>query len=233
MNNVQKEQIENYYDGYAKDRRKQAVNRRHRLIFQKLKRAGLKPHHRLLEIGCGTGQVTGILAGYLTGGSILAVDISPESVAIASSQLNNHQHLHFMVSDMSDFSCEEKFDFVLLPDVLEHIPEETHEALFHTIARHLLPGSVVAINFPYPYYLEWAHENDHSQLQIIDQPLYTDRLLARVYAAGLFIWKLESYSIRYQVPEYQWIELRPRVKLETPRPRPALKRLIEGILARF
>lgn len=233
MGSIEKQEVETYYDTYAKDKRKQAVNRRHRLIFQKLKRAGLRPHHRLLEIGCGTGQVTGLLATYLTKGSILALDISPESVAIAKQHLGNHANVEFMVSDMSDFQHAEKFDFVLLPDVLEHIPEETHQTLFGTIARHLHPASVIAINFPYPYYLEWAHKHDHSQLQIIDQPLYTDRLLARIYANDLFLWKLESYSIRYQVPEYQWLEVRPRVAMETPTPLSATRRLVEGILARF
>ncbi len=230
---MEEKDIASYYDQFSKDRQKLGINRRHRLIFRKLKQAGLKPHHRILEIGCGPGQVTSLLAPYMSNGKVVATDISPEAIALAKIHLGKYKQVEYMVTDMSDFSYSEKFDFVLLPDVLEHIPEDDHKSLFATLAQHIHENSVIAINFPYPYALEWMHKYDPSDLQVIDQPLYTDKLLPRIYDNGLFLYQLQSYSIRNNEPEYQWLIVKPYVEMKKPTPRPPFKKFIEGILARF
>lgn len=231
---MEEKDIATYYDEFSKDRNKLGINRRHRLIFQKLKRAGFKPNHTILEIGCGPGQVTSLLAPYTKSrGKVVATDISPEAIEIAKKHLNSHSHVQYMVTDMSNFTYSGKFDFILLPDVLEHIPEEDHRVLFATLAKHMHENSVIAINFPYPYALEWMHKYDPSDLQVIDQPLYTNNLLPRIYDNGLFLYQLESYSIRSNEPEYQWLIVKPYVEMKKPTPMPAFKKFIGAILARF
>lgn len=225
--------IATYYDQFSKERHKLGINRRHRLIFKKLKQAGLKPNHKILEIGCGPGQVTSLLSRYIKGGKIVATDISPEAISLAYKNLSGNHNINFVVTDMSDFSYPETFDFVLLPDVLEHIPEENHKKLFGLIAKHINENSIIAINFPYPYALEWMHKYDQSELQVIDQPLYTNNLLPRIYDNGLFLYHLDSYSIRNNEPEYQWLLVKPYIEMKKPTPRPAYKKFIEGIKARF
>lgn len=43
----------------------------------------LQPGQRLLEVGCGTGQITGWLAGQVAPGRVVAVDFSPAMLALA------------------------------------------------------------------------------------------------------------------------------------------------------
>lgn len=200
-----RQEISGFYDKYATQQTEIGVNIRHRTIIKRLKGLGLNNQSNVLEIGCGIGTLTGLLAA--KAGKVLAVDISPESIQRAKQRLGKYSNLTLMVSDMSDFSSNEKFDFVVLPDVLEHIPVEQHAALFKTIAEVLNKEGKVCINIPDPYCLDWARIAMPEALQIIDQSLYTDLLVSTIYPAGLVIHRLERYALQFETEDYEWIEL--------------------------
>lgn len=203
-----KGEVVGFYDEYVRKQEKIGVNIRHRSIMYHLKRAGLRKNSTVLEIGCGIGTVTGLLAKSCSQGKVVAVDISPESIRRAEERLKNHKHVSFLVSDMSDFSSTDKFDFVVLPDVLEHIPIEQHHQLFHTLNIHTHPASVVFIHIPDPRYLRWVKEHKPQLLQIIDQPLDTDKIIGNFYNNGFYIHTLKSYSLAVKGGDYQVIVLK-------------------------
>lgn len=209
-NNTNNQTVANFYDGFATKQIKTGVNVRHRTIMHRLKKAGLKRDSKVLEIGCGIGTLTGLIGAYCSSGSLLAADISPESIEVARNRTKSQSNIQYVVTDMSDFEVNTKFDFVVLPDVLEHIPVEYHKALFGTIRKHLHQNSTVAIHIPDPYCLEWYRANQPEKLQIIDQPLYSNVLMENIYANDLFVESLERYSLHIQEGDYQWIILRPR-----------------------
>ncbi|WP_192821180.1 trans-aconitate 2-methyltransferase [Rufibacter sp. LB8] len=202
--------VSSFYDEYTEQQFKKGIHIRHRTILKNLKKAGLQPNSKVLEIGCGIGTVTHLLAKATPQGKVLAVDISPKSIDMARKFNHQFNHTEFLVSDMTDFTRPEKFDFVVLPDVIEHIPLEQHPNLFQVIARHLHATSTVAINIPHPLYLTWVWEHQPELLQVIDQPIHTDELLRNTYAAGLYLHHLESYSLFTQTEDYQWILLKQR-----------------------
>lgn len=206
---MEKKDVAGFYDQYTSYQQKTGINGRHRTIFKRLKKAGLRPDSRVLEIGCGIGTVTGLIAGFLSSGRILGTDISPKSIEIAKERLGSKSNVEFLVSDMSDFSDERKFDIVVLPDVLEHIPVAEHKNLFARIRKCMHENSVVAINIPNPYYQDWLHKNKPELLQVIDQAVYTDQLLQDVYANDLYLFSLESYCLFSNDSNYQWIILKP------------------------
>lgn len=201
--------IASYYDSFSAKQEKTAVNARHRTILRRLKKAGLQHNHHVLEIGCGIGTVTGLLAAYLSGGTVTGTDISPKSIALAKKRLSKYSNVELLVTDMADFSQEKKFDVIVLPDVLEHIPLENHREIFRTVRTHLHEDGFVAINIPDPYYNDWVRENKPELLQIIDQSLLTDRLLQDAYANELHLHFFEAYSLFTNDPNYNWILLKP------------------------
>ena len=203
-----KKSIEDFYDGYTSRQKKMGVNSRHRTIMKKLRKAGLKSNHRVLEIGCGIGTASGLVASYLKDGFLVGVDISPKSIEIASITFANRNNVEFLVSDMSSFNYKYKFDFVLLPDVIEHIPVEQHRNLFKVIRENVHDNSVICINVPNPYMLEWMRKFSPELMQVIDQSIYTNELLQNVYANGLHLNFLESYSLTTEESDYQWIVLK-------------------------
>jgi 2-polyprenyl-3-methyl-5-hydroxy-6-metoxy-1,4-benzoquinol methylase len=203
-----REQIGKWYDDFAEHQVKTSVNLRHYRIMEFLVRAGLKKQSKVLEIGCGIGTLTGLLARYLRKGEIVAVDISPESVEIARKRLSPASNVRFMVSDMTDFNQTELFDFIILPDVLEHIPVDQHRRLFRTLADHMHDNSVILIHIPHPMALDYIRATDPGKMQIIDQSLEADTLLADAYASGLALIRYHSYSLFDREHDYAVITFR-------------------------
>lgn len=205
MQHENRKQIADFYDQYSDQQKKIWVNIRHRSIMQRLQKNGLSGASNVLEIGCGVGTLTSLLVK--KAGQVLAVDISPASIEMAQKNLGNRSNIRFLVSDMSDFSATEKFDLIVLPDVLEHIPVEQHQALFGKLKNVLAPQGKICIHIPDPYALEWIRKHTPELMQIIDQSLYTDQLLGAIYPHQLTLHKLERYCLQKELPDYQWIEL--------------------------
>lgn len=206
-----KKSVADFYDQFSEKQLKTGINSRHRSILKKLKAAGLKPNHNVLEIGCGVGTLTHLLGGYVTN-KITAADISPESIEVAKKFNKKYSQITYVVSDMSDFTWKDKFDFIVLPDVLEHIPVEQHKNLFKVLRSVMHQDSQICIHIPHPYYIEWVRKNEPSKLQVIDQPLYTNELLNNVYENDLYLHSLLSYSLSKEPEDYQWIILKPQKK---------------------
>ena len=61
--------VEIYYDNFKSRQIKTGLNARHRFIITSLKRAGLKKHHHVWEIGCGIGVISGKLAKFVSKGN--------------------------------------------------------------------------------------------------------------------------------------------------------------------
>lgn len=212
-----RDQISGYYDTFSDHMENIGINIRHRTIFYQLKKNGLKRNASVLEIGCGIGQVTGLVSKYLKNGSIVAVDISPTNIDKARVRLKQQSNVEFLVSDMSDFSSKKMFDFVILPDVLEHIPLDQHPRLFSIIARHMHANSSVFINIPSPHFQDYLSKNKPELQQIIDLSLHTDLLLPSFASNGLRIHSLQNYPLAVDECDYQQIILKKQRNFDTVR----------------
>ncbi len=201
------EKIKEFYDNDTKQKMSIRNNLRHFILIDKLISLGLKSNSRVLEIGCGNGGITKLIASKARWGKITGVDISSESISAAKTNLKEFNNISYLVTDMSDFVSTEKFDVIVLADVLEHIPIETHEKLFYTLSSILDKDGFIFINIPEPKALEWTIVNEPEKLQVIDQPLHSDKLIGTAYKNGLYLQELKSYSIFNEQPDYQYIVL--------------------------
>lgn len=201
--------IENYYDEYIVRQQNIGVNKRHHSILGKLVLSGLKSEHSVLEVGCGIGTFTGLLIDKITTGRVVAVDISNASVEVAKKRLIKN-NLEFIHADITNYEFKDnlKFDCIVLPDVLEHIPIELHHGLFQKFSQLIKDDGFIFIHIPNPYYLQWCHENRPDLLQVIDQPITMDILIQNSYPHGFFIQELKTYSIWVVDHDYQYIILK-------------------------
>jgi len=202
-------QIKEFYDGHAKEVQQHVgVNIRHRSIMLRLRRAGLRKDHRVLEIGCGIGTLTSLLAKYVSRGTVHAVDISEGAVQIAKARFKANNRVTLQVSDMTDFSSLQPFDRIVLPDVLEHIPEEHHQHLFGILAKHLKPDGTICIHIPDPVFLDQVRRERPEILQIIDQSLSIQTMVERFAVHNMVLHRYERYGLWIKEPEYDWVEFR-------------------------
>lgn len=225
--------ISGWYDDFVTHQTHIGTNIRHRTILRNAKHAGLRNGMRVLEVGCGIGTVTKLLAKNNKKGFVLGVDISPRSIETARQNLSRYKHVQFLVSDMSDFTDDSLFDLVVLPDVIEHIPLEQHPALFATVSKYLSPNGKVLINVPNAQLLEYMHEYEPQTLQVIDQPIHLDRLLRVVYEQGLVLEEMHGYGLRYDLAEYTSIILRPSYNLISLPTKPKFRRIFEELRSRL
>lgn len=202
------EEVAKYYDNFKHHQKKLGINIRHRTIFSNLKKAGLRPDSRVLEIGCGIGTVSNLILGHITSGKFTGVDISKESIEHARKFNGGFSNAEFVVSDMSDFNRADRYDFVVLPDVLEHIPVDHHKALFATLGAHATGNTIILINIPEPYTLDWTRRNHPENLQIIDQSLSMQDLCNHAYPAGFYLYSITPYGLQYEHEEYLSIILK-------------------------
>lgn len=206
---TEKERVEGFYDQFADQQVKTGVNSRHLSIMEKLIKSGLQSNHQVLEVGCGIGTVSQLIASKVKQGHVLAVDISPLSIEKARKIWRNQSNLSFEVSDMSDFNQPGKsFDYFVFPDVLEHIPVEQHINLFANIAQHAHENSVVFVHIPSPRFLEWMIKNEPEKLQVIDQPLDTAKLIGVLQQFGFYLEEMKTYSVFYEEKDYQYFIFR-------------------------
>lgn len=205
---VDSKDVIRFYNEYSSRQQRVGVNERHESIFSLLKEKGLKPNHRVLELGCGIGTFTSLIIPYLNEGKILAVDISDKSIDIANKTYSS-SNTEFLAVDATTYDFKDKtFDVIVLPDVLEHIPIELHDELFNKLQSVLNDNGFIFIHIPNPYFLEWCETNRPEDLQVIDQPITTDILVENTYKNNLFIEELKTYSIWVKDKDYQYIVLR-------------------------
>ncbi|HRG01847.1 MAG TPA: methyltransferase domain-containing protein [Bacteroidia bacterium] len=203
-----KDEVKEYYDTFKEHQKKLGINIRHRTILKNLKNAGLKTNSNVLEIGCGIGTVSHLILKQIPEGSFVGLDISSESIKMAQQFNAFHKKAEFMVNDMSNFTHKTKFDFVVFPDVLEHIPVEQHANIFKTISELTTPNATVIINIPEPNYLDWIRKNEPNRLQIIDQSLSMQDLLNNCYPYGFKVYSIIPYALHYDVNDYLAIVLK-------------------------
>lgn len=206
--NIDNKEVIQFYDKYSSRQQRIGVNKRHDSIFNLLKEKGLSPNHSVLELGCGIGTFTSLIIPYLKHGEILALDISDKSIDIAK-QTYSSPNTEFIATDATTYDFQGKtFDVIVLPDVLEHIPIDLHDALFKKLESVLSQNGFIFIHIPNPYFLEWCETHRPQDLQVIDQPIKTDVLVENTYKNNLFIEELKSYSIWVRDKDYQYIVLR-------------------------
>lgn len=93
---------------------------------------------QVLEIGCGTGQFSRLLAGRAE--RVLALDLSPEMVRLAREHSKLYPNIEFVNADVETYQlAENQFDCVATLTTLHHLSAEN---ILGKIRRALKPGGV-------------------------------------------------------------------------------------------
>lgn len=110
-----------------------------------LVRAGIVSDMRVLDLGCGVGDVSAI-AAELVGprGQVVGIDISGDALAVAERRMKaaGHDHVRFAASTIEDFADYANFDAIIGRFILIHIADPA--ALLRQLAQRARPGARIA-----------------------------------------------------------------------------------------
>ncbi|MFT5498369.1 MAG: 2-polyprenyl-3-methyl-5-hydroxy-6-metoxy-1,4-benzoquinol methylase [Kiritimatiellia bacterium] len=95
--------------------------------------AVLTPESKVLEVGCGTGIFTEMVAE--SGAHILAVDISPELLDVARARGVNPEQVEFVCKGFEDAVVDGPFDAVVGSSVLHHLDVEASMRKIHELLK--------------------------------------------------------------------------------------------------
>lgn len=111
--------------------------------------AGISPGMRVLDLGCGVGDVA-MLAADLVGppGSVVGIDRDAASVSWANKRVAEagYKNIHFQVAEFHEFSDAAAFDALVGRFILMYLPDPV--AILRRLSQYLRPGAIIAFMEP-------------------------------------------------------------------------------------
>ena len=107
--------------------------------------AGIRPGMRVLDAGCGVGDVSLLAAAIVgSGGRVVGVDTDVQALAVARARATQAglDQVQFVLDDVRQLPVEQPFDAVVGRFVLMYLTDPTDG--LRRLCRHLAPGGVVA-----------------------------------------------------------------------------------------
>lgn len=102
------------------------------------------PGGRVVDLGCGTGELTAELHHHTGAATTLGIDRSPAMLEAAA---NVHvRGLSFERADIAMFAPEGAFDVVFSNAALQWVPD--HKGLFKQMSAYLVDGGQIAVQMP-------------------------------------------------------------------------------------
>jgi SAM-dependent methyltransferase len=109
--------------------------------------AGLRPGMRVLDIGCGAGDVA-FLAARIVGprGAVLGVDAAPEAIELATQRAASAglTNVHFITGNVTDLVLDQSFDALVGRFILMYLSDPA--VVLRRLAAYLRPGGIVAFH---------------------------------------------------------------------------------------
>jgi ubiquinone/menaquinone biosynthesis C-methylase UbiE len=124
------------------------LGRRARLRQQTVALARIQPGERVLEVGCGTGDVALAASAYAgPSGAVAGIDPSPEMIAVARAKAARAKRaVDFQVGVIEALAFPDgAFDVVLSSLMMHHLPDDLKSQGLAEIARVLKPGGRLLI----------------------------------------------------------------------------------------
>jgi len=134
-------------DTWNPDQYEKFASERSRPFFDLLGMVRPVPGGDVIDLGCGTGELTARLHAHTQAATTLGMDSSESMLAKARPLAGNG--LVFDVGDIGEFEAEESFDVIFSNAALHWVPD--HPRLLRRIAGGLRPGGQLAVQVPANY----------------------------------------------------------------------------------
>lgn len=111
-----------------------------------LARVPLEAPARVVDLGCGTGSLTRILAERFAQAAVTGLDGSPEMLATAARAAGPGERIAWRQADIAGWTAQPPADLIYSNAALHWLAD--HERLFPHLMAQLAPGGVLAVQMP-------------------------------------------------------------------------------------
>jgi trans-aconitate 2-methyltransferase len=122
----------------------QFADERSRPFFDLVGRVGAQDPRRVVDLGCGAGQLTAALADRWPAAEVLGLDSSPDMIERASEHVR--PRLRFAVGDVRDWRAESGIDVIVSNALLQWVPD--HRARLPGLVQALASGGWLGFAVP-------------------------------------------------------------------------------------
>ena len=126
------------------------------------------PDMRVVDLGCGTGELTRLVHERLGARETLGIDTSANMLAEAERQAGNG--LRFAQRDVAAFDDREAWDVVFSNALIQWLPD--HPRLLARLVAAVVPGGQLALQFP----ANFTHPSHTVAVEVSGEPPFRDAL---------------------------------------------------------
>lgn len=117
------------------------------VAYEALKKVSFQGDEQILDLGCGSGKITANIAGRVTSGSVLGIDLSQGMIEFAQKTYEPfYTNLSFTKGDIQEFSSSFKFDLIFSSSSLHWILD--HPPLLNTVHDLLKEDGTILFTIP-------------------------------------------------------------------------------------
>lgn len=135
--------------------------------------------YEILEIGCGTGYLTKILADKFPDAHILATDISPDMIQSAKYKLSNYKNITYAILDGEKIPTDKKYDLIISNAAFQWF-SDYKQAFQHFFACLKSKGYLIYSTFGPKTFIELnqsfahAYEKNHIKEKYTTGPAFSE-----------------------------------------------------------
>lgn len=121
---------------------------RSQVFIKLLRNLPVENFRSILDLGCGMGEYSFMMAESLPDAKVTAIDLLPDRVAAVNraKEKLNIRNLEVYRNKIEELPADKTFDFIFSVDVFEHIPPD--EMPFKEAYRRLTPGGRFLVKIP-------------------------------------------------------------------------------------
>lgn len=127
-----------------------------------------QPAMRVIDLGCGSGEITALLAERLSDAIVEGIDASPAMLARAAAHAG--KRVTFRLADIADLHEYRAYDLVFSNAALQWVPD--NETVMRRILGTLRPGAQVAVQVP----ANEHHPSHYLAAVVAQEPPFRDLL---------------------------------------------------------
>lgn len=172
-------EVKSYYDKHVASKLKGfvEVNARAERAWLTIEQWTQKNPQRILEVGCGIGDICWRMTRRWPESEVVGLDVSPKSLEIAR-KLFGSSRLSFVEGPLIKGKVIGKFDLIVLMDVYEHIAVADRSALHEALRELRSDGGRIVLAFPTPSKQANLRQCHPDQIQPVDEDIDLATILA-------------------------------------------------------